>query len=309
MLISVLKHIYHFIRLGRPLFLLGGVLFHFLGISMSLYQGATISLPALIWGQVAITSIQLMTHYSNEYFDLDIDSANPTPTFWAGGSRILVEGHLPAKVSLHTSLGFMGIALIAVLILIRIVHPNFISIILILLGLFLAWEYSAPPLRLHSRGLGEITVGIIVPVLTPLVGYSLQQGFLTHLPILSVIPLFFLQIAMAITINLPDAVGDKTTGKKTLFIRLGSSAAMNLYISLLVLVYLSFPLLLLFGIPTIVVLLSLLLLPLAIYQIFRILLGDWILRPYWDILVFRSITLLMTSALFQAIGYLSALII
>ncbi len=276
---------------------------------MALYQGATISLPALIWGQVAITSIQLMTHYSNEYFDQEIDRANPTPTFWAGGSRILVESRLPAKVSLYTSLAFMGIALIAVFMLIRIVLPNYISIILILLGLFLAWEYSAPPLRLHSRGLGEITVGLIVPVLTPLVGYTLQQGFLTHLPILSVIPLFFLQIAMAITINLPDAVGDKITGKKTLVIGLGSYAAMKLYIFLLVLVYLSFPLLLLFGIPTTVVLLCLLPLPLAAYQIVRILLSDWIHRPYWDILVFRSITLLMITALFQAIGFLSSVII
>ncbi len=73
------------LRLGRPLFLGGGFVFHALGVALAFYSGAHLNLPALIWGQVAISALQLMTHYSNDYFDLEIDRANQTPSNWSGG--------------------------------------------------------------------------------------------------------------------------------------------------------------------------------------------------------------------------------
>ena len=82
------------LRMGRPHFLTGGVLLHCLGVAMARASGAPLRLPALLWGQAAVTAIQLMTHYSNDYFDLAADQANPTPTHWSGGSRVLPEGWL-----------------------------------------------------------------------------------------------------------------------------------------------------------------------------------------------------------------------
>src|SRR5688500_13005438 len=52
------------IRMGRPKFLVGGLLLHWLGVAMALANGATLKVPALLWGQAAVTTIQLMTHYS-----------------------------------------------------------------------------------------------------------------------------------------------------------------------------------------------------------------------------------------------------
>src|SRR3954453_11052565 len=82
------------LRMGRPHFLVGGLLLHWLGVAMAQSIGASLNLPALLWGQLAITSIQLMTHYSNDYFDLPADLTNPTPTHWSGGSRVLPMGLL-----------------------------------------------------------------------------------------------------------------------------------------------------------------------------------------------------------------------
>ena len=84
-----------FVRLGRPMFLAGGFLLYALGAAMAFAAGAPLRPAALLWGQVAVSAIQLMTHYSNEYFDLAADRANQTPTRWAGGSRVLIEGRLP----------------------------------------------------------------------------------------------------------------------------------------------------------------------------------------------------------------------
>ena len=68
-------------------------------------RGARLNLPALLWGQAAISAVQLMAQYSNEFFDLAADRANPTPTAWSGGSRVLVEGRLSPAVALAAAVG------------------------------------------------------------------------------------------------------------------------------------------------------------------------------------------------------------
>lgn len=300
----MLRSLIDFIRLGRPLFLVGGFVFHALGVSMALYRGTTLFLPALVGGQVAITAIQLMTHYSNDYFDLAADRANQTPTRWSGGSRILADGRIEARVALVTAVSFAGVALLATAVLARLVQPGGWVAGLLLLALFLAWEYSAPPLRLHSRGLGEVTVGLIVPVLTPLVGYSLQAGRPALLPLLAVFPLACFQISMILVINVPDAGGDRQGGKRTLVLRLGPPRAMNLGLALLLLAYLSLPLLVAAGLPAAAAGACLLPLPLALWHGWRLWHGRWRRPANWNSLGFWSIGLLMGTAVCETVAFL-----
>ena len=49
-----LRKLYAFLRLGRPLFLAGGFIFHALGVSIALYQGHSLSWVALIWGRYRV---------------------------------------------------------------------------------------------------------------------------------------------------------------------------------------------------------------------------------------------------------------
>jgi 1,4-dihydroxy-2-naphthoate octaprenyltransferase len=293
-----------FVRLGRPLFLAGGFVFHALGVSIALYQGATINLSALIWGQVAITAIQLMTHYSNDYFDLAADRANPTPTRWAGGSRVLAEGLLPPRVALVAAVVLAAVALLVTLYLGLVIQPASWTIPLLLLALFLTWEYSAPPLRLHSRGLGEATVALVVPVLTTLVGYTLQTGRPAWLPLLATLPLACLQAAMILVINIVDAAGDVQVRKRTLVIRLGANQAVLLYLGILLTAYGLLPILVIAGLPLLVAGAALLPVPLAVWQVRRMMRGDWRDTAHWDSLAFWSIGLLMTTAGLQTAAFL-----
>jgi 1,4-dihydroxy-2-naphthoate octaprenyltransferase len=292
-----------FIRLGRPLFLGGGLIFHLLGVLMALYAGADLNLAVLIWGQVAITGAQLMTHYGNEYYDLEADRANPNPTHWAGGSRVLVEGWLPPRVALAAARVFGVLSLAATLVLGVWFQASWQALAVLLLSVFLAWEYSAPPLKLHSRGLGELTVAVIVPVLTPLTGYTLQAGQLAVLPLLVVFPLACLQFVMILGINFPDAAGDWQTDKYTLVIRLGAARAARLYLFVLALAYLSLPLLRAGGVPLPAVLAVLALSPLAAWQAYRMGRGDWKNPPAWDSLAFWSIALLMGTAVLVVLAF------
>ena len=52
--VRVLRFSYYFLRLGRPLFLIGGFLLHGLGVVIALTAGASLNVSALIWGQIAV---------------------------------------------------------------------------------------------------------------------------------------------------------------------------------------------------------------------------------------------------------------
>jgi 1,4-dihydroxy-2-naphthoate octaprenyltransferase len=175
---------------------------------------------------------------------------------------------------------------------------------LILLALALAWAYSAPPWRLNWRGLGEVTVAIIVPGLTTLLGYYLQAGRLAWLPVLTILPLMGLQFGMSLTINFPDAAGDTAAGKRTLVVRLGGEQAVRVWGVVQAGVYLSLPALWSAGLPAPLALAMLVLLPVSLVQGWRLRRGAWRRPASWDSLSFWAIGLLVGTA---GLAFLGAL--
>src|SRR3954451_1505582 len=107
-------------------------------------------------GQVIVTATQLMVHYSNDYFDIEADRANPTPTAWSGGSRVLPNGYLSPRVAYATAVCLALIAMAGSVLLTLTAHPGPLALPMLLLAVFLSWFYSAPPLRLISTGIGEL---------------------------------------------------------------------------------------------------------------------------------------------------------
>ena len=293
------------LRLARPLFLVGGFVFYGLGLAIARYEGLPLDVPALLWGQLAVTAAQLMTHYANDYFDLAADRANATPTRWSGGSRVLAEGLLPPQAGLWAAVVAGGVALGAIG-MVWAVRPGVWASGLLLLATALAWFYSAPPAQLHSRGLGELTVALIVPVLTPLVAYTIQRGAPGRLPLLAAFPLACFQVAMILVINFPDAAGDRRVGKRTLVLALGGPRAARLHPALLALGYLSLPLLVLAGLPALVAAAVLLPLPVAAWLAWRMARGAWRDPAAWNWLGFWSIGLLMASAGLELLAFLVA---
>lgn len=270
---------------------------HALGLAMALYAGSILNLRAILWGQIAITATQLMTHYANDYFDLRADDANYTPTNWSGGSRMLVQGRLHPRTALFSALIFAGLAFTAILVLSLVIRPGIGTFLLLFTALALAWFYSAPPLRLHSLGLGELTTAIVVTLLTPLTGYSLQTGRIDLLPLLAIMPLCCFQFAMLLAIEFPDAEGDRQVGKRTLVVRLGAVNAVRLYSSVLLLAYALLPLFVLSGLPVGVALSIAGLSPLTGLLLWRVARGDWHAPTRWNSFGFYTIVLLMTSAM------------
>lgn len=291
-----------FVKLGRPHFLLGGLLLFGLGSALARAQGVGINWQLYAWGQATITAAQWMTHYSNDYFDLDADRANSTPTRWSGGSRVLVSGALPAWAALAASVVLGTAALTAAGTL--ALSPNSPPLVLplALLIIVLSWCYSSPPLRLLSRGLGEMTTAFVVTLLTPLLGFYVQSGTLRPLPFLACFPLCCLQFSMLLTIELPDAVGDAAQGKRTLVVRRGAEWAARCSAAILVVTFAALPILYLLGLPPRIALFAALPAPLGLWQAIRLSRGAFRDPKHWESLALCSVALLATTTLAELVG-------
>jgi 1,4-dihydroxy-2-naphthoate octaprenyltransferase len=230
-------------------------------------------------GQVAITFTQLMTHYANDFFDLDADRANRTPTRWSGGSRVLVDGTLSPRVALAAALALAaGTCTLAVSMFLS-PRPTPGTSWLLLVAVLLSWEYSAPPLRLHSHGAGPPTAALVVGALTPLIGYGMQGAPWSAAPLLAVVPTAMAQFAMILVLDFPDAAGDGHADKRTLVVLLGDDRASVLCTSVLASLYAVLPLLVLLGWPSRMALAVATSAPLAAWLAWTLRRASWRGRP------------------------------
>jgi len=284
-----------FLRLGRPQFLIGGLLLFALGSTLARAQGSGINWQRYAWGQATITAAQWMTHYSNDYFDLDADRANSTPTRWSGGSRVLVSGTVAPRAALAASVVLATAALIVACILAARPDSPPLVLPLALLIIVLSWYYSSPPLRLLSRGLGEVTTVLVVTLLTPLFGFYVQSGSLRPLLLLSCFPLCCLQLSMLLTIELPDAAGDAAHGKRTLVVRRGAEWAAGCSAVILLVTFASLPILYLLGLPPRIALFAALPAPLGVWQAIRLSRGAFRDPKHFESLALCSVALLAAT--------------
>jgi len=286
-----------FLRMGRPLFLIGGVAFHLLGLSMALLVTHRFDPMGAILLQVVITFTQWMTHYANEYFDRDGDALNTSPTAWSGGSRVLPEGLLAPRVALIAAAACAGIASVGMLAMTLAARPGPLALPMMIAGLLAGWFYSAPPVRLVGRGLGEGVGALVIPGLTATLGYYVQAAAIEPVVIALILPLIPMQFAMLLAVAAPDVEADAASGKRTLVVWLGRKRAATLYALAMALAHaplIAYALI----IPTLLP--TLLMLPLAVWHGWAALRGGWREPSRWGMTAFWSIAIMIGAALLEA---------
>ena len=293
-----------FIRLSRPLFLLGGVLLYALGAAIANFLGRPFHPALYLVGQVLVTLLQLMTHYLNEYYDSDADQENTSRTWLTGGSGAIGPESLPKSVAIYAAV--LTLALAATISTAALITGAFPLLVwpVLLLGFLGAFFYSTPPLRLVSTGYGELAAALVVAGLTPTLAYVLQTGELHRLLLMSTTPLVALSFAMIIVFELPDYATDLKHGKQTLMVRLGLSAAMRAHDIAIVFALISFAIAFSLGLPSRVSLSALIVLPLAAAQMWQL---NRIRKGYptkWTSLTFSALGLFVIAAYLQLAGYL-----
>ena len=163
----------------------------------------------------------------NDFHDRDTDALNTERLFpFTGGSRFIQNGVLSPAVTAWLGYGLLASVVPAGLWLIGQVGCGLFWIGL--LGLFVGWAYSAPPLRLAARGMGELAIALGWALVVVGSDFVQRGAFELH-PIIAGLA-YGLMVANLLYINqFPDAVADAAVGKLTVVARVGRRAAVNGY--------------------------------------------------------------------------------
>lgn len=145
----------------RPPFLLASVVPVLLGIAWAYRTGHAIDGWRTSLAVFAAVLLHAGINILNDYHDdrIGTDAINSDRIFpFTGGSRLIQNGVLTDKETLRFGLRLWVAAAFLGIVLAAMSGPWLYT--LGLLGLFLGWAYSTPPLSLNSRGLGEPCVAI-----------------------------------------------------------------------------------------------------------------------------------------------------
>lgn len=177
-------------------------------------------------------------NYSNDYYDYKTgnDVVNKTPTPFSSGSKYLREGILKPRHVLLASLICFAAGSIIGLYINYLLKTNVILIIGIA-GVFLAFFYTAEPLKIGYTRSAELATGVGFGPLMVMGSYYVQARSLSWQALWASVPIGIL-IAMVQYINqFPDYEADKKAHKNNTVVTLGKERAVRYYRIFLITAY------------------------------------------------------------------------
>ena len=166
----------------------------------------------------------------NDYEDArnGADAANTVGLYpYTGGAR-LIQDRIVTVTQTRDYFRLLAFLLVAFGLLLAVKTTGWV-IVLGLTGVLLLWAYSAPPLALMSRGLGEPVIALVWTLVV--VGAdTVQRGTVFIIPVVSAVSFGLLAANILLINGLPDAASDARVGKRTLAVRLGPRGAALAYV-------------------------------------------------------------------------------
>jgi 1,4-dihydroxy-2-naphthoate octaprenyltransferase len=186
---------------------------------------------AAILTLIGASFVQLGLNVANDVFDTaqGADDANVTPTKYSGGSRVIQYGLVTFR-QMATIATFFYVAGAAIGLALLATRGSPALLVIGVIGFVVSIGYTAPPLKLVYRGLGEVAVAVGFGPLMLLGAYVVQtRGALAWEPVVASIPVALL-VALILYVNeIPDRRGDAHAGKRTLPVRLSRDAVVRGY--------------------------------------------------------------------------------
>lgn len=221
----------------RPAFLSVTLVASLIGLAAAFADGVPINAPAalasLFFALVAHAGVNVL----NDYYDalngtdaLNVDRLYP----FTGGSRFIQNGVLSLRETAFFGAALFVVVMAAGLWLMRVSGLGLFWVGA--LGLLTGWAYSAPPLKLNSRGLGEF--GVLLGFLLIIAGTDyVQRGGFSWYPLVVGVPFALLVTTLLYINQFPDRRADGAAGKCTVVVRLGAERAVYGYWLLVALAY------------------------------------------------------------------------
>ncbi len=219
-----------FLSAARVNFLPASVIPFLLGAAYAFNQGFLVSKTRLLLGIIAVVSAHLAGNLFNDYFDnkSGADDAVSGKSPFSGGSRAIQEGAMSPGQVRRTALVFLLLALASTALIAAAARRPAIFL-LMLAALVLTVEYTAPPLKLAYRGLGEADIFLLFGTGLVMGGFYIFSGTFTAPSFLLSLPPAFLITAVILGNEIPDFESDARAQKNTLIVLAGLDRGRLLY--------------------------------------------------------------------------------
>jgi 1,4-dihydroxy-2-naphthoate octaprenyltransferase len=215
---------------ARPKFLTASAAPVLVGSALGFAVAGSFNWPFFLLALFAAMALHSGANIANDYFDhiSGNDWANKNVTPFSGGRRFIQEGILSPKATLLASLFclLLGAALGVVILLIT---RSILILVLGLIGLVGGFFYTAPPVKLGYRGIGEFVIAFLFGILPVYGSYYLQTGTIDAAPLAAACIMGVLIFLVILVNEFPDLAADAAVNKKTLVVLFGVRPCVWIY--------------------------------------------------------------------------------
>ena len=206
-------------RIIRIHIVIGGFLAFSLGGLLAIVGGGNFNFMFFALGYVVVLLGDLSSHYSNDYFDVEVDKYIEQKKFFSGSNILVSNPDILSFARLISVTLLISSNVLAVILVILGAPIEFL--IIILSASLVGWFYSAPPLRLISRGFGELAVACVTGFAIPGLGYLALRGYFDPLFFYFAVPFIMYGLMLSLSLQVPDIEVDSKANKRNLAVRLG----------------------------------------------------------------------------------------
>lgn len=218
----------------RPAFFAATLAAYLLGLAGAVYSGVVLQEIMAVLALLLALLVHAGVNVLNDYYDAlnGTDAANIERLYpFTGGSRFIQNGVLTLTQTAYFGYLLLGVAILGGLALVWQVGLGLL--VIGALGVFIGWAYSATPLSLNSRGLGELCV--FIGFLGIVIGADyVQRHAFSFQPLIVGVSYALLATNLLFINQFPDRKADAEAGKRNLVVRLPPARTVRIYLTLVI---------------------------------------------------------------------------
>ena len=285
----------HLLRFTRPLHLILTLLTYALGLGIARYLGTTLRIESQLLGGVILVFILAAAGLFTVYF-------RPFNEPIVVGET-LAEREALQRLLLAFGLAFLAVAGVFVFLLQRLGLINLEAGLLFVTFVVAALANALPPLRLTTRGFGELIDAFLIASLAPTIAFFLQVGDFHRLLTLFTFPLFLIFLACFLALDFPAYADDIKYERHSLLTALTWQQALPIHNLLLIAAYILLMAGPVLGISFALIWPVLLTAPVAAYQIFTLRNISNGVAPFWSAFKITAIAMMTLAAYLMVLAF------
>lgn len=214
----------------RPKFLVASAAPVLVGSAAGSAVAGTFQPALFLLALLAIMALHAGANVANDYFDhiSGNDWLNKNPTPFSGGRRFIQQGILSPRATLLTAIVCLAIGSAIGLVIVLLTQSLFI-LALGLIGLLGGYFYTARPIQLGYRCIGELVIALLFGLLPVYGSYYLQAETIDTVPLTPAVIVSILIFLVILVNEFPDSIADAAVNKRTLIVRFGVPVGVWIY--------------------------------------------------------------------------------